>query len=1113
MNKIMKISVFSLASVVFAGLLVNASPIQNVEAYEDFISELHRKRFIEVEVGINFTVALTTDHEVYTFGINSVGQLGINSNSIASKNVPSNITSSFALNSGEMIVDIDAGSNHVFASTNQNRIFAWGANNEGQLGTGNTLDVYRPSDVTSFWNASASKTVKQLVASNFNTIILFTDNTLRLAGANGLGMLLQGNFLTYTTPVTANITAWLSTDTIVDVNMYNEHGVILTSSGKIGTWGNNLYWQLGNNTQFSSSSLITITLPGLISGERAISVAAGNTHTVAITNKDKVFFIGTNSGYAIGNALALNALAKTPTNVSSFFYSPQGDNTYPYFGIDPDYSYGERPVAVYAGNYSTFFKTIEISIDGSTITEYPEYVDFWSLGLNKNGSIYSIIAWNEDDQYILEPYSLSYNYFDDATASKISFSSTNHFVLNTEGDITMFGSNVWGQMGLGTTSNVTEYYNYNWSPNFRYFETYIYPNLPNPDALSLPLDNYFTWDNTMPASRNDEYNAIFGYWVNDFYREKGAIDYYFGDIFTDKELQLYLPEQLSTMREIFAIIFTDEILHGYIPATNEAFYDELVEYDGDRSGWRYDLEYFANYGSWEMSWDEEIFLDEEIIALLSPEVEARLDDFRLILSNLENFEQNFIANFIDVLKDLETSNPDEYDFTWTDEGDNTVWFDLYDEAIFTLIELGYGDDILAIFDAYDELTELEQLLLTPYFEENYDHLYYAYYDAFANAYADQLFDFEYNIQDGDWGWYWPLFENLTNLETLLGGIEGLNPISLGIFTDTYTDQWGDEYYNYDMYEYWIWLNDLLPHLQEGKDVFEQIVEIENIIQNEDGYYWVNLENVPSILAMYQDFLSLSEDAQNLLDPEYVNWIYSLALEALAYDVEDELWNIWNIQDESGTYGLFANYDDVIATLEAYEALPEDALQYLDEEAIAYYEYLLSIKLALEEGLGVFDQIMDIENFDLENLDDTTIEAISNMYQDYLELSEEAQQLLDPEYVEWLVSLATSTVEGNVGELPATVEDFDALFNDAETKDATVASLLNAWRNYQAMSDEVKDMMDAEARAQLEAIYARYLELTRPTVDLIMIGLILVHLSAGVYFAFKKREVLVKTINE
>lgn len=368
-----------------------------------------------------------------------------------------------------------------------------------------------------------------------------------------------------------------------------------------------------------------------------------------------------------------------------------------------------------------------------------------------------------------------------------------------------------------------------------------------------------------------------------------------------------------------------------------------------------------------------------------------------------------------------------------------------------------------------------------------------------------------DIQDGEWDWYWPLFENLTDLEALLEKIDQLPEISREWFTETFEDQFEEVYYEYYSYEYWIWLNDLLPYLQEGKDVFDDIVIIEDLIQEDEGYYYVDVEDAAVIIAMYNDFLALSEDAQDLLDPEYVYFIYSLALEALAYDVSDQLWNVYSIEDEEGTYGLFANYDDVVAAIAAFEALPEDALEFLGEDEIAYYEYLLSIQQALEEGLEVYEAIVAIEAMDLDNLTEETIEAISDMYQAYLALSEDTQELLDPDYVSWLISLVLETVEGSVEELPGTVEDFDALFNNAETKDATVNSLLGAWNQYQAMSDDLKAEMDQDARAHLEALYARYLELTRPSVDLLMIGLILVHLSAGVYFAFKKRDILVKPV--
>lgn len=136
-----------------------------------------------------------------------------------------------------------------------------------------------------------------------------------------------------------------------------------------------------------------------------------------------------------------------------------------------------------------------------------------------------------------------------------------------------------------------------------------------------------------------------------------------------------------------------------------------------------------------------------------------------------------------------------------------------------------------------------------------------------------------------------------------------------------------------------------------------------------------------------------------------------------------------------------------------------------------------IKERQEESMDVYDQIVAIEAMDLEDLDDATIEAIAAMYEDFLALSEDAQNLLDPEYVSGLASLVLDTVEGNVETLPGTVEDFDTAFNNPETKEQTVNDLLNAWRQHRAM-----------------------------------IGLIIVHLIFGAYFAFKKRDVLLKTAN-
>jgi hypothetical protein len=1107
MNKMTKISIFTLASATFSGILLQASPIK-VQAYDDFIVELHNKTILKAEVGDNFSVILTSDYQVYTFGKNDVGQLG-NGTEINS-NEPINITNKFNLAVGETIEDIDAGANHSVALTSLNRIFVWGDNSQNQLGTSGSVSL-TPLDLTMFLNADVGgvrPSVTKIEASNVNTLVLRDTNVsvaVSLVGDNSALQLgrLGGSLVNNENYVNLDLFDSIG-EKVIDAGIYHNTAYAISSTGRVATWGLDDSGQLGNgssNTNSETPGLISFT--GVNAPERVISVATGTSHSVAVTNFGSVFFWGSNAGYAIGEALPLNDSKTTPYNLTSYYATLH--DSYPIFGEDP---YEEDlywlPFAVEAGYRSTFFKVSRATkIAPSTTFTFEDWYEFNAVGTNTFGNVKGTLAWTESE-FLLKPYYIDYNNYDDAEHASISFSRTNLFILNTEGDFTMYGSNIFGQQGLGFNSenvfNDDVYsessYNHNFSYNVRDFENYVYNELPA--DLTAPINNYFD-----ESDRMTEYEAIYGYWYNEGDRNEGIIDYYFGDIFTEKEWELISEAQLTKMRTIFAEIFEDQVLYGWVPATNE----ELLTYVEDNLEERYwlreDMEAMTNYQSWELSWDDLITLDAATIALLDANVEPRLDDFRALLANIMTFENDVLQTFVALLYTL---NVDDIEYAYLDDNGELV-LNLGNSDIERLIGLGYTDDILAIFDAYNELSELEQLLLMERHDINYNELFDEYYEYFADAYSDELEDFEFDVQEGEWDNYSSLFENLTALEALLEGRDALNPISYDMFADFYVDG-DDNIYDYYYYEYWIWLNDLLPALQEGKDVFDLIVLVEAFIQY-DEYSYVELENVPAILEMYEAFLLLSEEAQNLLDPEYVNWIYGLALEALVYEVELMLFDLSNTEDEGYALVLFENYNDVLAAIAKYEALPEDALDLLDLEAIEYYEYLLGLQPYLEEGFDVYEAIKAIDEMDLEAMDDATIEAISDMYNDYLNLSEEAKSLLDPEYVETLRDLAIQAVESYVDELPLTVEDFDELFNDEETKDATINSLLNAWNAYQAMSDELKDGMDEVQRAHLEALYNRYLESSGTQLDLSILALIIVHLSVGAYFAFKKRDVLIK----
>jgi hypothetical protein len=450
--------------------------------------------------------------------------------------------------------------------------------------------------------------------------------------------------------------------------------------------------------------------------------------------------------------------------------------------------------------------------------------------------------------------------------------------------------------------------NYSW--DVRYFQEYDYVNLPT--SFEAPLDDEYD------AMTSDEYYAI-----------EAIIEIYFLDeYFTDKEQALLTQPQLERMREIFAEIFEDEIVYGWY-ATDALLLTELQETDPeDRYWYRSDLEYYLQYGSFELAnaIDGDIYLDDDIIAILDPSVETRLDEFREILANVNEFEQDYLQTLLDAIALFDATS--EEDFFYTDEDDNSQWLDLYDLNVGALIEAGLGDDILAVFAAYEALTEIEQMLLTEYYYWNYDELYYGYYEYFITVYENAL-DEIYTIEDNN---YYDLFDKLAEIEALLADIDNLNEISFDLFTTFDED---GEYYWYESYEYWIYLSELLPYLQEAKPVFDDWIVIEAALKYDEFEAIVlDSESALAILAMYKDYSDLSEDAQYTLDDERINDLYELALSFLV-NVAKQLIEALPLVEEL----TLDDESDVELARRAYNLLTEDQQEALGED------YLLRLEAA------------------------------------------------------------------------------------------------------------------------------------------------------------------------
>ncbi len=103
--------------------------------------------FISVSAGEDFAIALAKDG-VYTWGDNSYGQLGNGTNNSSVTPIKLDI----ALEDGESIIDIKTGLGYCLALTSIGNVYSWGKNSICQLGIGNKTNSNVPVKIPSLQN-------------------------------------------------------------------------------------------------------------------------------------------------------------------------------------------------------------------------------------------------------------------------------------------------------------------------------------------------------------------------------------------------------------------------------------------------------------------------------------------------------------------------------------------------------------------------------------------------------------------------------------------------------------------------------------------------------------------------------------------------------------------------------------------------------------------------------------------------------------------------------------------------------------------------------------------------------------------------------------------------
>ena len=164
---------------------------------------------------------------------------------------------------------VSAGCYHSLALSTKGQILAWGDNGNGQLGNGTTTASDLPL-LISFEISHPVGRITQLSAGWFDSLALTSSGAVLAWGDNDNGQLGNGNTTSYPSPQFVKLPPHTKVHAIKPGGLYN---MVLTTSGRILAWGLGADGELGDGKTTDSDLPVTVHLP---SGMSATNIYAGS---------------------------------------------------------------------------------------------------------------------------------------------------------------------------------------------------------------------------------------------------------------------------------------------------------------------------------------------------------------------------------------------------------------------------------------------------------------------------------------------------------------------------------------------------------------------------------------------------------------------------------------------------------------------------------------------------------------------------------------------------------------------------------------------------------------------------------------------------------------------
>ena len=395
----------------------------------------------QISSGSSQTAAIQSNGTLWSWGLNTLGTLGLSDNT--------NRSSPTQIGGLSIWTQVALGAAHGAAIQSPGTLWTWGSNSYGQLGN-NTTTI---SSVLSPVQIGALSNWAQVACGYYHTTAIQSNGTLWAWGLNQLGALAQNNTQPYSSPVQVGaLSLW------TQVSPGGFYTLALQTPGTLWSWGYDQYGQLGNNSviAYGISSPAQV---GVLSTWTQVTAQASSGS--GLVSSGTLYAWGTNSYGQLGANTSGNNGVSTPVLVYSantsiwsrislgynFVVAIQSNGTLWGWGNN---SFGQLGINSNVGSLSP--------VQVGALSIWTQLANGWAstVALQSNGTLW---AWGNNSQgqlglnngilsNVLSPVQIG------ALSNWIKIAGGGYHAIaaQSNGTLWAWGSNSYGQLGINTST-------------------------------------------------------------------------------------------------------------------------------------------------------------------------------------------------------------------------------------------------------------------------------------------------------------------------------------------------------------------------------------------------------------------------------------------------------------------------------------------------------------------------------------------------------------------------------------------------------------------------------------------------------------------------------------